>query len=204
MNAWIENGRVYEALQPYQVAAYLRSHGWRKVEDIRDVASVWISAPPQEQQTEIILPIDRTVGDFAIRMAELMHALTVIEHRAPEEILTDITVAASDVMRLSFAGETYDDGTIPIETGARLVSLTRDVILAAASVSVKPRAVLPTRKPDLAVEFLNKVRLAQTERGSYVLTVQSPVPPALAYQPELMPDPDSPRVPYERLVMLTL
>jgi hypothetical protein len=203
MIGWTEDARAYEALQPFQVAAYLRSRGWQRSEDIRDVATVWVPSA-SDQQVEVILPTDRTVGDFAIRMAELIRALSAIEHRPPDEITSDIIVATSDVVRLSFVGEAYDDGTVPIETGARLVGLVRDAVLAAASVTAVPRAVLPTRKPELAVEFLRKVRLGQTERGSYVLTVQSPVQPDLVYQPELMPDAEGPRVPYERRVMLTL
>lgn len=204
MNGWTEDTRTYQALQSFQVAGYLRSRGWQKADTIRDVASVWVLPSPGDQQAEVILPTDRSVGDFAIRMAELLRALSVIERRAAIDILTDITVATADVMRLSLVGQTYDDGTVPIETGTRLVSLARDAVLAAATATDVPRAVLPTRRPERAVEFVRKVRMGQTERGSYVLTLHSPVHPKLEHQLKLAPDDDNSHLPYERRVMLTL
>jgi hypothetical protein len=154
MNAWIEDSRQYDTLQPFQVVAYLRSRGWRRTEEIGDVASVWIPPSQEGIEAEVIVPTDSTVGDFTVRMAELVHALTVVERRSPAELLADITLSTSDVMRLSFVGQAYDDGSIPIETGARIVGFAKDAVLAAASVTVVPRSLLSARKPEKAVEFL--------------------------------------------------
>jgi hypothetical protein len=54
-----------------------------------------------------------------------------------------------------------------------------------------------------ATEYLSKVRMGQTERGSYVLTILSPVAPALAPEGELPLDLE-PSEPYERQVTRTL
>jgi len=51
------------------------------------------------------------------------------------------------------------------------------------------------------MEYLGRVRMGQTERGSYVLTILSPVAPALASQSELRLD-DEPPEPFERQVTL--
>jgi hypothetical protein len=49
------------------------------------------------------------------------------------------------------------------------------------------------------VEYLDKVRLGQTERGSYVLTILSPVGPALRRQQQVL-GPDFENEPFSRLV----
>jgi hypothetical protein len=53
------------------------------------------------------------------------------------------------------------------------------------------------------MEYLSRVRMGQTERGSYVLTILSPVAPALAPEGEL-PLGLAPPEPYERQVIRTL
>lgn len=204
MNELSDDRRVYESLQPVQVAAYLNSRGWRRTDQIRNLASVWSPDEKRYYNAEVILPFDKSVGDFVIRMAELVRALGTIEQRPVREILNDISQSTSDVVRLAFGGETYDDGTMPLETGARLIGRAWDAVAAVASVTVVRQPIAPPRRPDQAREFLRRVRLGQTERGSYILIVQSPVLPALNFQGELIPAPDdSQAAPFERRVMVT-
>jgi hypothetical protein len=61
----------------------------------------------------------------------------------------------------------------------------RDLALAAPCAAITKRAHFVTRKPMKAIEYLNKVRMAHTEQGSYVLTILSPVAPALTPEGEL-------------------
>jgi len=75
----------------------------------------------------------------------------------------------------------------------------KDVVLAAACSAVYARPNYPTRKPAEATDYLRQVRLGQTERGSFVLTVLCPVPPELLNPPTLLP-----QEPYGRRVTRTL
>jgi hypothetical protein len=76
-------------------------------------------------------------------------------------------------------------------------------MLAAACATITKRAYFATRKPKLATDYLSRVRMGQTERGSYVLTILSPVTPALVPEGELPLDLTPPE-PYERQVTRTL
>ena len=49
----------------------------------------------------------------------------------------------------------------------------RDLVLAAACAAITKRAYFATRKPTKATDYLSRVRMGQTERGSYVLTIRS-------------------------------
>ena len=99
------------------------------------------------------------------------------------------------------------DGSIPIDEGVSLVAHARDMMVAAACAALEPRAAYPGRKASEVTEYLKRTRMGQTERGSYVVSVISPVAPCLAPAEEgkLFEDvcvADEP--PFERLVTVTL
>jgi hypothetical protein len=80
-------------------------------------------------------------------------------------------------------------------------------MLAAACAAVAPRRYFQTRKPTQAVEYVRQsVRLGQTERGSFVLTILAQLPPALAapVQTTMFAELLDPLEPYERKVTRTL
>jgi hypothetical protein len=64
-----------------------------------------------------------------------------------------------------------------VQEGVEAVHHVRGLMMAAACTAVQPRAWFRSRKPAQAEQYLRQVRLGQTEQGSYVLTVQSRVPP---------------------------
>lgn len=208
MKATIRDSSVLMSMGPLAVATYLRSKNWRQVELIGDKGSVWALDSDDGQGFEILLPFNRELRDFGSRMSDLLQTLEVVESRKPGEprsqldILTDITNATSDLLRIRLASASIENGTLPIEQGVRVVGHARDLLLAAACATVQPRALYQTKKATQAVDYLKQVRIGQPERGSFVLTIQSEVPPRLASQdqPALLEIEE----PFERRVMLTL
>jgi signal transduction histidine kinase len=208
MKATIRDSSVLMSMGPLAVATYLRSKNWRQVEVIGDKGSVWMLHSDDRQEFEILLPSNRGLRDFASRMSDVLQTLEVVEsHESNEprsqlDILTDITNATSDLLRIRLASANVENGTLPIEQGVRVVEHARDLLLAAACATVEPRALYETKKAAQAVDYLRQVRIGQTERGSFVLIIQSEVPPRLAFQdqPALLEIEE----PFERRVMLTL
>ncbi|HUU81883.1 MAG TPA: hypothetical protein VM243_00140 [Phycisphaerae bacterium] len=113
-------------------------------------------------------------------MGDILRTLEAVEERSQIEILSDLFTASADVVRLRIPEAEGSDGTIPIEEGAQVIQKARDMMMAAACAAIDRRPYFPTRKPNKATEYLRKVRMGQTERGSYVVTIISPVAPALA------------------------
>jgi hypothetical protein len=130
---------------------------------------------------------------------EALEALQSIEQRSQLDILNDIQCISSDVIRWRWIQANAEDGTVPLEQGQEFFSLVRNQILAAACSAVEPRQFFASRKPARAVAFLRQARLGQSERGSYVVTVHNPVPPAMPVS-GLEDEAD----PFERRVTLTL
>jgi len=161
--------------------------------------SVW-TRPNERGDYEVVIPLSR-FGDFALRMSEVLATLESAEQRSQLEILADLSFSSADVIRISSSLAETADGTIPIEDAVALIQRSRDAVLAAACSAIEPRAYFAPRKFGQALDFVKKVKMGQTERGSYTVTVISKVAPILQ-QPELSAA--DVEEPYERRVIRTL
>jgi hypothetical protein len=178
MNVDIRDVEAMKALRPLEVAAYLRSRGWISRDAAAGRATVWTQTVAEEEY-EVLLPLDSSIRDFALRMGDVLRVLAAMERRSQEEIYADLLTTTADVLRIRIDAADMQDGTLPIETHARIAQKTRDLLLASACAATEARPVWHTRKPGLAVEEVRKVRVGQTERGSYVVTVIIRVSPEL-------------------------
>ena len=194
MNIDIRDIEAMKALRPLEVAAYLRSRAWMSREAGTGRASVWTGGVGNEEY-EVLLPLDASIRDFALRMGDVLRVLAVAEQRSQEEIYADLLTTTADVLRIRIEDADLQDGTLPIEVHARMAQKARDLMLAAACAATEARAVWHTRKPTQAVEEVRRVRIGQTERGSYVVTVITRVSPELHVPKERLFETE---VPFER------
>jgi hypothetical protein len=196
MKVTIRDPEVLKSLSPVDLIAYLRAAGWNREEEIGDRAAVWVK-PNGDEPQDVIVPLRREAADFALRIAEVLGKLESVEQRSQEDIIKDLLTASADLVRIRSLGAGTADGTIPLDIGVSFVEDAREMVMAAACATVAPPPYWARRKPARAVEFMQGVRMGQTERGSYVLTIHSPVPPALRA--------DAPaESPFERQVMTVL
>jgi hypothetical protein len=127
---------------------------------------------------ELLVPLSHDLRDFPERMSEILQTLEVVEKRDQIQILSDLTSARADVVRIRRPGA--EDGTILLGDGVSLINSAFDMMLAAACTTVTPKLYYSGKRPAAATDYLHKTRLGQSERGSYVITVISPVPPRTA------------------------
>ena len=200
MKASIRDATVLSALRPLEIAAYLRSSGWKKAHEKVNKWSSWVVTRAANDDFEVTLPLDSSVRDFAQRMSDILQVLEVVEERSQLEIMRDLIVTSADVVRVRLADAELADGTVPIEDGAQFFHKAKDMMLAAACAADSPRAYYPSKKPNRAMDYMRKVRLGQTEQGSFVLTIISRVAPSLSGNDQLF-EADGP---FERRVTQTL
>jgi hypothetical protein len=174
MNVRITDRRVLESVQPLEVATYLRSVGWALAGRIGDAAWVW-----KQADQSVAVPENTEFADYARRLAELLDTLSQTEQRSELEILHDLSTSMSDVVRLRVLSGVAADGSVGLQEGVTIVGSAKDMILSAARAAVMPRAYFRSRLPGPADEYMKKVRLGQTEQGSYVVTLLCPVSPEL-------------------------
>ncbi len=201
MKVAVRDAAVLGALHPLDVAAYLRSTGWRPVERIGDKGTAWTRAAASGDEAEILLPLRPELRDFTARMADVLATLATVEDRSQLDLLRDISCSSADLIRLELSGPAVVDDSLPLPQGAVAFARAHELMLAAACAAVEPRAVYATRKPAQAVEYVSRLRLGQTEPGSYVVAILSPVAPSLDQAGSAgseLPDP------FERRVTTTL
>jgi hypothetical protein len=200
VKASIQDSATLRSLGPGEVTAYLRATGWKLHHSEPERFARYLKPGPESESFEVDAPLRSELGDYALRVGELLRTLAVVEGRSQLDILRDIRRSTVDTIRLAVQGTSVGDGRIALEGGARLFAHARDLMLAAACATLEKRPVFATRRPSRAMEYLRHVRLGPTEAGSYVVTVESPVAPQL--QPALSPEEEEP--PFERQVTLTL
>lgn len=162
------------ALSPAHVAGYLRSKGWRD-EGKYGVYGQLYAKDSGNRVTNVLLPRLSTISDFQPRMGELIHALAEFEKRRPEVVLFDLTLAAFDVIRVrSLDADAY--GSIRFEHGLHLHEDAKKLVVAAANAaaSPQPKKAWKGRRPEIIGQYLDHVRLGQTENASFSLTILSP------------------------------
>jgi len=181
------------------VRTYLIARGWKHDRAGYDRAEVWFLE--ERPDHEIILPSSETVLDLNARLVDALQTISRVEDRLLSQIVTDIQSARADIIRLRRALE-GGSSTIQLAEGVDLVDHAMTLVTAAASAAVTPRAVVPSRRPLLAQKYLSRVHLGQTEVGSYVLTIHSPLEAVEEQmEPALFPELS---VPFARRVMVTL
>jgi hypothetical protein len=199
MKATIKDVAAIAALKPLNIIGYLRAHGWEKFSEQQGRFSVW--SHPDYREAEIVVPLKREASDFITRLADILSELELAEQRSQLDILQELINSGFDVVRLAAQASGTNDGTIRLDDGVSLVSHARDMLLSSACATVQPRPVFHARKPNQATDYMAKARLGQTEHGSYVLTILSPVAPQLNPSSETGLFPEDP---FERRVITTL
>lgn len=188
-----------ECVSPSQLEVWLRARGWVAESELpgkytrytRDIhGAPW----------EVEVPYSSGLRDYARRLGEALEILEEAEQRPRREVIQEIRSAHLDLIRFRIIAEATRHGRVPIEHAPTLHQQARDLVLAAACAAVEPRAAFATRKPNKAVEFMRGLRVAPSEAGSYILTIESPVAPALQ-QSLLEDDVDQP---FERRATQTL
>jgi len=200
VRAAIQDKSVLHSLKPLEMIAYLRVKGWKQEFEIKNKGSLWAL----NEDYDVTLPARRELGDYTLRMSEVLRTVAQAEDRSELDVLRDIQTTTSDLIRIRVSNQFAEAGALPLEEAVRFIECTRDMMLAAACATVEKRPVYAKRKSQQAMDYLNHAQMGQTERGSFVMTVLSPVTPELrpAQQP-LLPGIE-PEPPFERQVTKTL
>ena len=125
---------------------------------------------------EIIVPRTDLVADYASAVSRLIEVFARFTDRDALGVYRDLAAADRDVVRLRVRG-TESDGSVALDTGVRIVAQARDMLLAAACAARSPQPVYRAGASREAGDYLRRVKLGQTEQGSWVVTLLAPMPP---------------------------
>ncbi|MCL1474597.1 hypothetical protein [Argonema antarcticum] len=86
----LRDPKIIKTLEPPQVAAYLKSHGWQEQSRDGEKSSIWTRKNEAGEEYEILLPLQPEISGFALRMYEVMSTLEIAENRSQIEILANL------------------------------------------------------------------------------------------------------------------
>lgn len=180
------------AITPIALSSYARSAGWDKVGTYWEYSDVYSG----EGRPEIIVPRTDILDDYAMAVSDLIDVFARILERDEISIYRDLTVADSDVMRVR-AIDADPDG-LPFEKSYAMLNHTRGMLTSAANSLDDDRPAYPTTASGIVADYLHRIRLGHTERGSFALVlVSATIPPRLEGS---LPDGEDGEVSIERRV----
>jgi len=186
---------AFAAISPRSLVLYAKSLGWEFFEDFGSAAHVYV----HKTHGEILLPRSQELGDYHRAVYDAVKRFTRITKGTEKSVFEAITGSEFDVIR--FAVESADDGSIYFDDALKLHNQAKEALLAAACATKTRQAVYRAGANKEAVRYLERVKLAQSERGSYVVRLHSPVPPQL--QSDLFENEPFEEQPFERQVTTT-
>ena len=175
MKVRINDESALSAIAVRSLHAYMRQHGWTKIGAFGDKGTIYGA----DHSIELIVPESTAYADYSQSVGKIIGILADIENRSEAAVLRDLTIADLDLIRVR-APEADDDGSLPLDKGVDIIKQSREALLAAACAVSRPQRVFRAGSNQEAKNYLESVRLGQTERGSFVVSLLSPVPPSLA------------------------
>ena len=123
---------------------------------------------------EVILPRTHRIGDYAYVVSRLIDIFASAAEVDELSLYRDLVSADRDVVRVRAMESANCD--LPINAGVELIHGARDMILAAACSLRESRPVYRKEENEYksASDFTRRMRLGQTEQGSFVVTLLTP------------------------------
>ena len=119
------------------------------------------------------MPRTQRLGDYASVVSQLIEIFADAAGTDELSLYRDLVTADRDVIRVRAAEESGD--AVPVSDGIDLVCGARDLILAAACSLHDPRPVYRAGANKEAMDYVSNIRMGQTEQGSFVVTLLTPV-----------------------------
>ena len=187
MKTSIQDRDALLAVSPVALSAYARAEGWSKAEAYGDFSDIYVA----DGLPDIVLPRTENLGDYANVVSTLIVIFARVANVDELSLYRDLVTADRDVIKMRAPDS--DDGAVSLDNGVDFVRGASDLLLAAACSYDNPQPLYRLGANKEARAYLRQMRLGQTEQGSFVVTLLSPVVPppmqlALDLHPEELPE----------------
>lgn len=160
-------------INPIDARAYATASGWKRVPNLNGKLAVYSHAKSDLDQ--LLIPLDSGMVDYRHRMAEVIANLAEDQGRPATEVLNDLLMPPSDVLRFRVDEPQNEAGIVPLVQGIDLLEGARKAILASACSVVQPQRFHPRLSRAEPEQLLQACRLGQTERGSFTAVIACPL-----------------------------
>jgi hypothetical protein len=206
MNVEIRDSEVFNSLEPEAFIRYLKLRGWQEKKSVPDEIAIYELTTASNDSARLWVPLSRKFSDYVSVMSSAFKSLADTEHRSQLALLNDLqTQSIGDVLRVGSEDSLSPAvNSLPLSQGILLHEQARQMALAGAWNAISGNDRKPVYPQSMRSEierYMHSLRLAQTERGSFVIRLISPI--GETDQWALFSD-LSPRPPFERRAIIEL
>jgi len=156
-----------------ELQAYLRNTGWQRIA----VGKPGVALFQRELGNnfyETLLPLSKDFADYDARILDVINEIALSENREPGQVLADLSLPPSDVVRFRVLNRDTKNGTISFPEGFNLLENAKKALLSIATDILQPEKYHKRLGLKGAQQFIDECRLGQTEKGSFVASVICP------------------------------
>lgn len=164
-----------ESITPELLQSYLESQNWIKDGNISNQATIWHREHDQLYSHEVIQPRNSNIRSYGQRLVEAFKAIAEFENREVSTVVDDMLNFNLDLVKVRVVHPDVEGGTIPLEDGVLLIERSRDLLIASTLSTFKKQKVFSGNRSQDVQDFLSKLKLGQTEIGSFVVNLISPI-----------------------------
>ena len=165
------------SLTHWGARAYLDSRKWMQQGKKRDRATIHVKEHAG-RTWEVLIPLDDTAVDYAESMAQCVSVLSVVEERSQLAVFSDLSASSADVIGMrSMNGLSRD--SLSLRVSVDLFDNAYNLLASAARAAEQPLATYRGRLSAGVREYLDHVAPVTNCLEDHVLTLHSPVAPAI-------------------------
>jgi len=154
------------------VEKYLSLKGW--VRDLNFRNQNMMVFDYLQPKRRIAIPASEAYEDFHVNLNEMLRSISVFEQRSVDNIIKDMLTIFFDRMEFRIVSSLSQDGKLPLDYAANCIEGLKELILYSACAEQKAQPVC-RRTSNMAKDYLDCFKLAQTEVGSFVINIDTQV-----------------------------
>ena len=99
MKVTLGDSEILKTIEPNVLETHLKAFGWHEQGRIyNDAGAIWrLKNGSFDDEFEILLPLIKSLGDYAARIADAISTLEIVEKRSQLDILSDLLTQAANV-----------------------------------------------------------------------------------------------------------
>ena len=181
MKIRIQDRGALNTVPPVALSAYARDAGWAKTATYGDHSDVYA----HEHAPEIIIPRTQHLGDYPEVVSRLIGVFAEFAETDELCLYHDLVTGDRDVVRVKAARE-EPFGSVALKDSVKLINGAHDMLLAAVRSLYGPKQYYRAPEIQEVDELMQKIHLGQTEHGSFIVTLMTPVVPPPFRMPLLL------------------
>ena len=171
----IEGNRIgaIEGLQPAVVQQFLLARGW--IDD--GAEGLWARAFVKRgygDAAQVLLITRANDPDYPRVLSLLLGRAADVKGMTVDALVRELSMAAFDILKVRMVDA--EAGVVDLDSSLTVIREARGAILAAAHATAAnaPRRSYAGRQPESVGQFMSRVKMGQTELGSFVVPLLSP------------------------------